>query len=207
MSTLVGKRLAPLVAYFSILLGLVICRSAWLAILLYHLGIILILLKFGVKRILPNFATGWNFPTGVTLSVACAATGLALAYLWPLLKLPNIVLSSKLADFGLQGNVLYVFVIYYVISTPILEELFWRGYLMEDNKYPFIADGLFSGYHVIVLAFFIKIPWVVFSFFALILMAWIWRKTVLEYGGLIVPVTTHMIASLSMMAAVWFLRK
>ena len=39
---------------------------------------------------------------------------------------------------------------YYATVHPVLEEIFWRGYLSRAHRSPVVTDVAFAGYHVVV---------------------------------------------------------
>ncbi len=58
----------------------------------------------------------------------------------------------------------------------------------------------FAGYHVLVLVHFIRLPWAVASACVLALVAWAWRQVAMRRGGLAVPLVSHALAGLSLIA-------
>ena len=65
------------------------------------------------------------------------------------------------------------------------------------------VDAVFAGYHIPVLVLFVTPAWTILSFIILASIAWVWRVTVVRYGGLVMPVFTHAVADASIMWAVW----
>ncbi|UCE66247.1 MAG: hypothetical protein JSU85_15615, partial [Candidatus Zixiibacteriota bacterium] len=154
MSSLRPKSSTALIPYITILFGLYILKNAWAAILLYHAAILFVILRNSDLILFKRLFRGWNWRIGLPFLIISALSGLPLYLLWPFAGIEGLELSEALREFGLYGNSWIVFMIYYCISTPILEEIFWRGYLSVPNRYPSGPDILFAGYHIIVLILF-----------------------------------------------------
>lgn len=197
------RYLAVLLPFCSIVTGIYILHSAWCAILFYHVGILLII--SGQRDTWRSVFSSWNSLSGIGMSLLLAGNGLLFILLWPLVSLQSDVLAESLSDLGLSGISLWIFAAWYVTVHPVLEEVFWRKYLLSSSRRPVLTDCAFAGYHVLVLLFFLRLPWVLVSFLALIVTAWLWRMLALRYRGLAIPIVSHMAASLSTIAAIFFL--
>ncbi len=114
-------------------------------------------------------------------------------------------LQFKFARLGLQGNSLLIFCIYYSISTPLLEEAYWRGILASTSKRLAWPDIFFAGYHILVLALFAKPVFVIVSFLILLITAWVWRLIAIKLKGLLLPILTHLSADVSIIIAIYIL--
>ena len=154
--------------------------------------------RWHFKRLL----RGWNWRIGIPLSIASISSGLVLYYLWPLVSIDGSELSVILGDYGLSGSSWIIFMIYYFIGTPILEEVFWRGYLLTPGRYPCGPDILFSGYHILVLILFLKPLPIIAVFLSLVTVAWIWRMIAIKLNGLAIPFVSHLVAGIGV---IWFM--
>ena len=121
------------------------------------------------------------------------------------MQLENISLNSTLMNFGLHGTSWLFFMIYFSIIQPLLEELYWRGYLARYNKYFSWTDFAFAGYHILVLAWFIKLPWLVIAFIVLIIASFIWRYLAYKLEGLVIPLLSHIVADISIIVVTYIL--
>lgn len=196
---------APSVPYVAMLVGLYLLSNAWISILLYHAGALAIL----------SFTKGWRWPPAagehldrrvVLMVVLGSATiGPLLYSLWSTVKLTDIILEQELAHLGLSGAAWPLFVVYYFTVNPVVEELFWRGYLGDPRIGPTPSDLWFAGYHLLVLALFVEVPWVAASFIGLIGGGWLWRQLARCCGGLVLPVLSHAVADASLIWAVYIL--
>ena len=198
------KHLAPLLPTISVLLGLHWLNDAWIALGLYHLGMVLCLVFFGGRNLLPLLLRGrpWvSFP----LILACAGGGAILAFGWPWFVEDPGSLAADLAGLGLAGGRWWAFVFYYALVNPVLEELFWRGWLAPATKRPHWHDLAFATYHGVVLVFFIQLPWIFVCVAVLIAAAWAWRWMVRTWGGLFAPAASHLVADVGIVAAAQFL--
>jgi membrane protease YdiL (CAAX protease family) len=195
------KYYTALIPYVTVFFGLHIFKSAWAAILLYHAAIFIVILATDRFMLFKRLYQGWNWKIGLPLTVLSALSGLALYYLWPVSRIQGQDLAAILGEYGLSGYSWQIFMVYYCVETPIIEEVFWRGYLLAPGRYPSAPDFLFAGYHVTVLILFLKPLPVAAVFIALVITAWIWRILALKFEGLAIPFTSHLVAGVSLM---WF---
>jgi len=199
------KLISVAVPYIAVLVGLYVLKNAWIAIGLYHLGITVFLVAGGKGSLPKRVCTGWNSimaAVGIVIPVIIIP---AIFIFWQYMRLENLHLSTALANFGLGGTSWLFFMIYFSTVQPFLEELYWRGYLENDCKYFSWTDLAFAGYHILVLAWFIKLPWLVIAFIVLAGAAYIWRYTASRLEGLIVPLLSHIVADVSIIAVTYIL--
>ncbi len=199
------KTVAPIIPYLAVIIGLSGLESAWGSILLYHCGIVLVLWLARYWRLGEPLKTRTDYLILTTVAVASLLGGVLIFWLWPFMKLGALLLVSELANLGLSSTAWLLFMAYYVTINPVLEELFWRGYLGSDSAFPTWNDVWFAGYHILVLIRFVTVPWIVASFLILVSAAWLWRQLAHRYQGLIMPIASHAAADLSIIAAVFFL--
>ena len=197
--------LAIVLPYAAVLLGLHVLRNAWATIFLYHVGMVTLLRLGGQEGLLRTVRRGWSAPPAVVIGIASATGGLLLLLLWGTISREHVDLAETLTSLHLSGLYWWVFLAYYVTVHPVLEELFWRGYLPGAHRSPVVPDVAFAGYHVLVLCIFIKLPWVLVSFGVLWFASWSWRQLVARYSGLGVAIASHAAADLSVMAVVEYL--
>jgi len=199
------KLLSLVVPYFAVLTGLYLLKNAWITIALYHLSIAIFIIVGDRKGILKKAGTGWNLPIAVLSMLLAAIIIPVVLLLWQYMQLDNISLNSSLAGLGLKGNSWFFFAIYFSTVQPVLEELYWRGYLICSNKFFSWPDVAFAAYHILVLALFIKWQWLIISFFALALTAYVWRYLANKLQGLIVPLLSHIAADISIIIVTYVL--
>jgi uncharacterized protein len=198
------KKIAYLVPFVAVSIGLLIANNAWIAIILYHLGIgvFLILGKQGYRA--RELIMGGKLLPILLAIISGVAAGVILLAFANSIGLPNN-LAALLAQQGLQGSGWTLFIIYYSLVNPFLEEYYWRGYLAESTKGITLSDICYAGYHPIVLSRYLSWPWLIFEFLILLAVAWAWRQIAQRYGGLIIPVMTHLAADLSLIIAIYIL--
>jgi membrane protease YdiL (CAAX protease family) len=194
-------RIAPTLPFIAILIGLYEFESAWLAVILYHAGIVFYIVKY--KQKLDTLVRGWNSLFGIILISIGAFSGLALYLLWPFVHLQAFDFSASMAAFGLSGYSWHLFFAYSILVHPVLEELFWRSVLLGTDKYPSWHDIWFASYHILVLVRFVKVPWLILFFLILTFMAGLWRYLAIKYKGLLLPFTSHLVAYASIFLAVY----
>ncbi len=195
------KLISMLVPYAAVLIGLYLFRNGLLAFGLYHIGMIAFLITHDRSNLLKKIRSGWNMPAALISAVACALIIPVIFLLWRYMQLESSSLKATLSGFRLYGVSWYIFMIYFCTVQPLLEELFWRGYLDSSHKYLSWPDLAFAGYHILVLAWFIKMPWLLLSFIILSMAAWGWRHIAHKFRGLAVPLFSHVVADISIITA------
>jgi membrane protease YdiL (CAAX protease family) len=170
-----------LLPYTAILIGLNLLKNAWIAILLiFH---------------------GWNsrlFLGSLGMSIIA---GPALFILWNSMKLDNSNLLSSLAHLKLDGLSWVLFMPYFALFHPVLEEVFWRSNPDNSKWNGYARDILFGGYHALVLVHFIKFEWLVISVMILCVVSHIWGVIFVKTRGLLIPVLSHILADLGIIVA------
>jgi len=211
------RLLALLAVYAAIWIGLIPLHSAWAATLLYHAVIVVALGPAELVSIARQARHGWRWRPGLLIGLAAAANGPLLCLLYPMLADPamaltppagiphaaiEIDLAARLASFGLQGAALWVFIPYYVLLHPILEEAFWRRPVHQARGRAVLTDCAFAGYHLLVLVHFVALPWALAITTLLAAVAWLWRRVWSLCEGPAIPLATHAVAGASTMAGV-----
>ncbi|UCF44059.1 MAG: CPBP family intramembrane metalloprotease [Planctomycetota bacterium] len=199
------KVIAAGIPYVAVLIGLYILRSAWAAIGLYHFGIALLLIADDKGRSLKKIRSGYNSIITVASCGVCVLIVPTILVLWQYMQSGEASLKVKLTDLGLQGTSWYFFMVYFSTVQPFLEELYWRGYLGSKQRYLCWSDLAFGGYHMLVLVWFIKLPWLAVSFIVLSIAAWAWRYAAGKLGGLAVPLLSHIVADASIIGVAYIL--
>jgi hypothetical protein len=172
---------------------------------LYHLGIGLIWVLAGQKISLKVLSFRENLFISIITALLCSFSGLLIYWLWPYMKLDALDLGAELTALGLSGVSWLIFILYYFSVNPWFEEFFWRSYLNSNTKKLTAPDIWFAGYHLLVLVKFIKLPWVILSFFVLIGTAWFWRYLTNKYQNLSIALASHLAADLSIIGAIYWL--
>jgi membrane protease YdiL (CAAX protease family) len=198
------KKIAHLVPFVAVGIGLLIANNAWVAIILYHLGmgVFLILGKQGYRA--RELVMGGKLLPILLAIISGVAVGVILLAFANGIGVPNN-LAALLAQQGLQGPGWILFIIYYSFVNPFLEEYYWRGYLAESTKGITLSDICYAGYHPFVLSRYLSWPWLILEFLVLLGVAWAWRQIAQRYAGLIIPVITHLAADLSLIIAIYIL--
>ena len=204
MNTLLVKKiLPPIIPYMTIGIGLLVFHNAWLAILGYHIGMVAVILlsKTGtsIKR---DFQDKRYWVLFIT-ALAGAGGGILLYILWPLLSVPDDI-NSYIRSIGLNERIWPVFLTYFILINPLIEEYYWRGYLAGSAKGIALNDLLFSGYHMIVLAGQMETIWLIVVFFSLTIEAWFWRQMNRLNGGLLASTISHITADITVIMTIYY---
>ena len=201
---LVRKILPPIIPYITIGIGLLVFHNAWMAILGYHTGMVAVLslsrTGIAVKR---TFQSNRYWIPFVT-ALAGAGGGILLYILWPLLSVPDDI-NLYIRSIGLDERTWPVFLAYFILINPFIEEYYWRGYLATDTKGIALNDLLFSGYHLIVLAGQMETIWLIVVFFGLTIGAWFWRQMNRLNGGLLASTISHITADITVILTIYYI--
>ena len=203
MSGFIAYAMAAL-PYVSVLIGMYIARSAWLAMGLYHALAVVALILVRPRVDWRLLGRGWHRGILVSLAIFCAMGGVVLYGLFPFAGKPGLDLGDALAGLGLAPRSVGFFA-YYCLLTPPIEELLWRGQLGRPGRRVTPFDALFAGYHLLVLQPFLRPFWLLVVFVSLISASWLWRWTRWRTGGLGIALVTHFVADVAVMWAIFAL--
>lgn len=196
---------ASLIPYAAVLVGMYGLHNAWLAILLYHLGILGFLVYRRPKNIWKRIRLGFGLPVLIPAVVVCAMTATVVYYLWPWISVSESALSDWMARYGLSGAAWISMIPYFCLVHPVLEELHWRELAPDRFIRICRTDLLFAGYHVLVLFQLVQVQWLLLVFGVLVGSSVFWRWSVSRFGGYAIPVVTHAVADSAVMTAVFLL--
>jgi membrane protease YdiL (CAAX protease family) len=197
-----SKWLAIIPPYLAVWAGIFLFQSAWIALLGFHVGILLAL--FWLKPQTPNAVlfkpASWK---SVLLSVfLCGMGGVGLYLFWNWFAIaPD--LNAKILALGLNAPAWLGFVAYFSFINPFMEEYFWRGVLGSDTRSLYIGDLAYAGFHAFILWNKAHLISVFFALMVLVAIGWFWRQVYRRDGSLLAPVLGHMAADLSILLAVY----
>ena len=196
------KWLTTIFPYLAVGLGLFWFHNAWIALLGFHFAIIISLLfarpHIPIKTLFESNNARW-----ILLSILlCGSSGFSL-YLFR--NFFGIVsdLPTQTESFGLTRSTWLLFVTYFVLVNPFVEEYFWRGFLGNSTKSLYSSDFLYAGFHALVLFGNVRTGPIIYSLIVLTLAGWFWRQIAREDKGLLAPVFGHMAADLTILLAVY----
>ncbi|MFH1382205.1 MAG: CPBP family glutamic-type intramembrane protease [Chloroflexota bacterium] len=196
------KILSPAIPYITVSVGLFVFHNAWVAILSYHVGMLIMLFLARPGITVKQFVKSNNYPIPALTAVVGAGGGALLYFLWPFLLIPSDI-SAYTQSIGLVGRAWPLFLVYYVLVNPVLEEYYWRGYLGSQTRQVTFNDWLFGGYHVIVLAGKMGIVWLIVAFLLLSCGGWFWRQMNRLSQGLLPSVVSHVAADITVMLTIY----
>ncbi|MEN7973651.1 MAG: CPBP family glutamic-type intramembrane protease, partial [Verrucomicrobiota bacterium] len=189
----------------AVLFGMYLFHSAWLSILLYHVGILVFLVFRRPKEVGRRLWAGAKAPLVVPGMLVCAMAAPVVYFMWPWLAASESVLPEWMARFGLTGWSWLLMIPYFSIVHPVLEEIHWRGIAPGKTMGICRQDFLFAGYHVLVLFQLLHWPWLFFVFGVLVGSSVFWRWAEDRFGGCGLPILTHAAADAGVVAGVCFL--
>ncbi|MBI5951816.1 MAG: CPBP family intramembrane metalloprotease [Chloroflexi bacterium] len=196
------KWLTPILPYLAVWAGVYLFKDAWFALIGFHVAILLVLAI--VRPNIPiNSLFKSRFPQWVLMNVIfCSASGIGLYFLWDLFSVvPD--LPAQLGSMGLNSPVSwFVFIAYFSLINPFIEEYFWRGVLGSNSKKLYIGDLVYAGYHGVVLWGKVPPSIILFALITLTSAGWFWRQSSREDEGLLAAVLGHLVADFSILLVV-----
>jgi hypothetical protein len=201
-----SKWFAPALPYLAVWAGLYWFKNAWLALIGFHAAMLFVL---GIARpeIPINILFRSRHPrwilSGMGLSASC---GIAIYYLHSFLGIADD-LSSQLEQIGLNRSTWPMFIAYFSLVNPFVEEYFWRGFLGSDAKGLHVGDLFYAGYHGLVLIGKIHPLMIFLALAGLIFIGWFWRQIRRTDDGLLIPVFGHLTADLSILISVYLIAR
>lgn len=193
-------RLAALIPYPAVLIGMHLMNSAWAAILLYHVAMLVFLFTDRSVRPPLLLRKSVSTPAGLAAQSAIAAGPVMIA-LWPWLHAENLTMGSWLTEYGLEGSALLLFAVYFALLHPTLEELYWRRLSHSALDRPGWYDVTFAGYHVLVLHDLLRPGWLPVVFVVLAGSSWFWRYSARQSGGIGAALLSHTLADAGIIIA------
>ncbi len=197
--SLIAMAIAP---FASVVVGLHLLRSAWSALLLYHLQIVIWALW--VPREPAALRRGWSMSWFARLGLPCALCAPLLCLSQGEALRADVRLAEWLGRHGLSGASLAVFVCYYGVLHPLFEQFHW-DILRRTARPRALAHVAFASYHVLVLALLLRPVWVGVSIGMLLVASWAWGRARERLGGLAVPALAHMVADVAIIGATYCL--
>ncbi len=189
-----------LVPYLAVGLGLYAVKSAWAALVGYHIGMAIVLTLAGqwgqARRIRPG---RWGLV--LTGSLPAALAGWLLYRSWPgLVTAPGV--QAQVQAWGLSGWGWVPFIAYFSLVNPWLEEIYWRGWLGNDARMLVLDDFWFASYHLLILFPFVELGWLMLAWGVLVSAAWGWRQVTNYTGSLFASSLAHVVADFSILLAI-----
>lgn len=165
--------------------------NAWLAILAYHVQIV-----FWLRHPQDNL----RWPSRKHLFLLALPAALMGPFVYHLLPyITHADLPTWLASHHLSRRSLLLMIPYFGLIHPVLEDLHWS----ELRASTPVAHVLFAGYHLLVLYSLLSPPWLLVAFVLLAVASVAWQRLQVKSGGLAVPVMSHILADVGLVAAVW----
>ena len=197
---------ATILPYLAVWAGLFYFKNAWFTLIGFHIAILLAL-SAARPNIPINILFKSKYPKWIIASVLlCGGSGLALYFLWDVFDVAND-LPLQLRSIGLTSSSWPVFIAYFALVNPFVEEYFWRAYLGSAAKGFHIGDLVYAGYHGLILINKVHPASIFLALACLAFIGWVWRQMVRKDGGLLAPVLGHMAADFTILLTIYFKTK
>lgn len=192
--------------YLGVYLGLYALKSAWAALIGFHVGIFFIL-----NRVRPTVSYSLLFKSKnikwVVINILlCGGSGLGIYLLQDVFGLASN-LATQLNEIGLNQSTWIPFIAYFSLLNPFIEEYFWRAVFGNDTKNIYYGDFAYAGFHALILFNKVHLSALIFAMACLIFIGWFWRQVKREDEGLLAPVLGHMVADFSILVAIFIITK
>lgn len=189
-------------AYVAIFIGIYVLPGAWVALLGFHLALGIALLPR--LRTLPS---RWFAPASPLLLLLMACLGLiggvGLWIAWPYTGV-DAHYHAQLAALGMTPNFPWlIFIPYFSLVNPLLEEAFWRETIASPASGPAPVDFLYAGFHLIILSRFVGPIWWLAAFVVLSAVGWLWRLVTRTSRSLLPAIVCHVLADFSIVWVVY----
>ena len=193
---------APILPYLAVWAGLFYFKNAWVTLIGFHIVILFVLLI-----VHPNIPTSILFkskyPKWILASILfCATSGIGLYFLWDVFEVASD-LPAQLKSIGLNSSSWPVFIAYFSLVNPFIEEYFWRGALGNKSIKLLVGDIIYAGYHAIILWGRVHPFSILFAVIILTSAGWLWRQIAREDEGLLAPVLGHMVADFTILLTIY----
>ncbi|MHC4524046.1 MAG: CPBP family glutamic-type intramembrane protease [Planctomycetota bacterium] len=189
--------------YFAVLLGVFYFKNGFLAVLAYHLILLLCIVGINRTKAIKLILTGFHRNIGPLICLGGLLPGVVILFLWPIAKSESIKIDELFETINLTGTSFIVFALYACFVNPFLEESFWRGCFNSKAVMPNIVDVLFAGYHALAVFPVLKPVFVFLIFLTMAFVGWLFRTLYRISCGLAIPLLTHIIADIAILYAVW----
>lgn len=196
------KWLTPILVYLAVGLGLFWVEHAFLTLLGFHSAIIVSLLLARSQVPIKILFKSRNIRWLVLNILICGSSGIFLYFFWSSFRIVGD-LSAHVKALALTRTTWPLFITYFVLVNPLVEEYFWRGYLGSPTRNVHASDFLYSGFHGLVLLGKMQTGAILYSLIMLVLAGWFWRQIAREDGGLLAPVLGHMAADFTLLMALY----
>ena len=188
--------------YIIVWLGLYVFHNAWAAILGYHAGIVILVTLAGAWPSARQVFASPSRRGALLYGLVGTSAGISMYFLLPYIHI-SPRLSIALLEWGLTPHIWPIFIIYGTLVNPWLEEIFWRSWLGSTDRNPVFRDAAFAGFHLVILAPFFPLIWLVVAFFVLAFSGWMWRQVVRVEESLLASSLFHLAADVSILLVVW----
>jgi membrane protease YdiL (CAAX protease family) len=196
------KWLTPLLPYLAVAIGLFRIQNAFWALIGFHIAIVLSLLLARSSISIKLLFKSKNIRWAVLNLLLCGSSGVSLYFLWSYFGVVDN-LSGQMEALGLTSSNWPVFIAYFALVNPFIEEYFWRGYLGSSARGLYTSDFLYAGFHALILTNKVQTGAILYSLTILVLAGWFWRQLARADEGLLAPVLGHMAADFTILVAVY----
>ena len=197
--------IAAFVPYVAVGIGMYGFHSAWLAILLYHAGILAFLAVRRPEGLGRRLLAGMKSPLVIPGMLICAMAAPLIYFMWPWFAASESILPEWMLRYGLTGWAWWLLIPYFSIIHPVLEEIHWRGVSPSGAMRLCWQDLLFAGYHLLVLFQLMHTPWLLLVLVVLTGSSFFWRWADVRFGGYGLAILTHGVADAAVLLGVHFL--
>lgn len=187
--------------YIAVSIGLYLFHNAWITFIAYHGCMLTFIIAYGKEQHFKKLFAGFNWLIAIPLAILSALIILLAFAIRENMLIDSEKITQTLAGFGLGNISFYLFALLFVTVHPLTEELFWRSFHWDPCKTHWPIDVIFAGYHVLVMAFFVKWSGSLMIFAIIAATAILWRFCAEKLNGLATVFFSHIIADIAILTS------
>ncbi len=196
------RKLLVILPYIAVYAGIHVFQNAWVALFGFHLALLpgIIIQSNAIPH---KMIRKVSFRIMVPLMGMGLLAGIAALLVYFITGVPHH-LGAELIKLGITSANWLLFVVYFILVNPWLEELYWRSCFGSTTRLPAFEDLFFAGYHLIILSSFVGTGWLWVTFILLSFVGWLWRQVTDLTCSLIPATLSHFTADFSLVLALYF---
>ena len=147
---------------------------------------------------------------GIVSGIACFGAIYFFGTVWQSAFVDVADLQHLLVEWNFTGRKVLLLVIVLIFINPILEEFYWREFIVQRLPKKFgnigrilVSSFFYSLYHWIIVAEIFLFPYNIFAWISIFLAGTMWGIFRLKFQSLTASIISHCIADMGIMLVYW----